>query len=73
MVKKNPYSGIAASGGFAFDVFNEDEIYKIHLATLEVLEKIGLYVGDSEAMEILEGGGAKIDRDKKIAKFRLIW
>ena len=69
MVKKNPYAGIAPSGGFAFDVLNEDEIHKIHLATLEVLEKTGLYVGDPEAMDILEGGGAKVDRDKKIANF----
>ncbi|MGD2187834.1 MAG: trimethylamine methyltransferase family protein, partial [Desulfobacterales bacterium] len=69
MVERNPYSGIAASAGFSFDVFTEDQINKIHLATLQVLEKTGLYVGTQEAMDILESGGAKVDREKKIAKF----
>ena len=41
MVKRNLYSDIATLGGFGFDVFTEDEINKIHLATLEVLEKLG--------------------------------
>jgi len=69
MVKRNLYSGIATSGGFGFDVFTEDEINQIHLATLEVLEKTGFYVGTEEALDILEGGGAKVDREKKIVKF----
>jgi trimethylamine--corrinoid protein Co-methyltransferase len=69
VVKKDLYSDIAASSGFGFNVFTEDEIDKIHLATLEVLEKTGLYVGAPEAMDILEDGGAKVDREKKIAKF----
>ncbi len=57
------------AGGFGFDVFTDDEIAKIHLATLEVMEKTGLYVGTDEAMDVLEGGGAKVDRKNKIAKF----
>ena len=69
MVKRNLYSEIAASGGFGFNVFNDEEINKIHLATLEVMEKTGLYVGTPEAMDVLESGGAKVDREKKIAKF----
>ena len=60
MVKRNLYSDFATSGGFGFDVFTEDEINKIHLATLEVLEKTGLYVGTQEAMDILEAGGVVI-------------
>ena len=33
------------------------------------MSKTGLYVGSDEALDILEGGGAKIDRKKKIVKF----
>ena len=69
MVKRNLYADIAMSGGFGFDVFTDDEIDKIHLATLEVMEKTGLYVGTDEALDVLEGGGAKIDREKRIVKF----
>jgi len=37
------------------------ECRRIHLATLEVLEQVGVDVHDSKALEILAGGGAKID------------
>lgn len=69
MVKRNPYADLLASGGFGFNVFTDAEIDKIHLATLEVMEKAGLYVGTDEALDILEEGGARIDRTKRIAKF----
>lgn len=67
-MRRNLYSDFAMVGGFGLNVFTEEEIYKIHLATLEVLEKTGLYIGSEEAMDILEGGGAKVDRKNKIAK-----
>ncbi len=69
MVKRNLYSDIMMSGGFGFNVFTEEEIERVHLATLEVMEKTGLYVGTEEALDILEGGGARVDREKQIAKF----
>ena len=69
MVKRGAYADFAMAGGFGFNVFTDDEINKIHLATLEVMEKTGLYVGTDEAMDVLEGGGAKVDRKNKIAKF----
>ena len=69
MTKRNLYSDTTLSGGFGFNVFVDDEIKKIHLATLEVMEKTGLYVGDNEAREILEGGGAKVDRKTGIVNF----
>ena len=69
MIKRNLYAELVTAGGFGFDVFTDDEIDKIHLATLEVMEKTGLYVGTEEAMDVLEGGGAKVDRTKNIVKF----
>jgi len=69
MVKRNLYAELVTAGGFGFNVFTDDEIDKIHLATLEVMEKTGLYVGTDEAMDVLEGGGAIVDRAKNIVKF----
>ena len=69
MVTRNLYADFASSGGFGFNVFTDSELEKVHLATLEVMSKTGLYVGSDEALDILEGGGAKIDRKRKIAKF----
>ena len=37
------------------------ECHQIHLATLEVLERVGVDVHDSKAIEILAGGGARVD------------
>jgi len=50
-------------------VFTDDELYEIHLATLEVMEKTGLLFDDEEALEVLDGGGAVIDKKNRMAKF----
>lgn len=69
MVTRNLFSDVALSGGFGFDVFTDDEVDRIHLATLEVMDKTGLFVGDKEAREILSAGGARVDEVTKIVKF----
>ncbi len=68
MVKRNLYSDVSISGGFGFDVFTDNEIDKIHLATLEVMEKTGLYVGRRSSGHSGRGR-CQVDREKKIAKF----
>ena len=50
-------------------IFTDDELYEIHLATLEVLQKTGLFIEDEEALDILDGGGAIVDPKKKVVKF----
>jgi trimethylamine--corrinoid protein Co-methyltransferase len=57
------------SGGFSVNLFTDDEIDEIHLATLEVMEKTGLFVEDEEALQIFDGGGAGLDRESRIVKF----
>lgn len=39
----------------------EEECRGIHLATLEILERVGVDVHDDKAREILSGGGASVD------------
>ena len=68
MKRKLPV-GKKPNGGLGFQVFTEDELNDIHLATLEVLEHTGLYFEDEEALEVLDGGGAVIDKESKIARF----
>jgi len=55
-------------GGFELNVFTDDELDKIHLATLEVLNSTGIYVENDKALEIFHGGGAVIDRENGIVK-----
>ena len=42
----------------------DDELYEIHLATLEVLERTGVQIKHSRALEILTGAGARVDGDR---------
>ncbi len=48
-------------------MFTPDELEQIHLATLEVLERTGVFVEDEEALAIFEGGGAAVDRERRRA------
>ena len=44
------------------------ELEDIHLATLDVLEKTGLFVESREALDVFDGAGAEIDARNKIVK-----
>jgi trimethylamine--corrinoid protein Co-methyltransferase len=68
-LKRNLHAGKGMSGGFSINLFTDDELYEIHLATLEVMEKTGLFVEDEEALEIFDGGGARVHRESRIVKF----
>jgi trimethylamine---corrinoid protein Co-methyltransferase len=43
------------------NLISRDQIENIHSATMEVLEKVGVEVKDTEALELLRHGGAKIN------------
>ncbi|UCE55223.1 MAG: trimethylamine methyltransferase family protein [Desulfobacterales bacterium] len=68
-MKRNLHAGKRQSGGLSLKLFTDDELEEIHLATLEVLEKTGLLFDDEEALDILAGSGAIIDKKTRIAKF----
>ena len=67
-MKRNWPVGRQLTGGFGLNALSDDELYAIHLATLEVLEKRGVFVEDPEALDIFDGGGAVVDRRNRIAK-----
>ena len=56
-LKRNLHAGKRMSGGFSVNVFTDDELYEIHLATLEVLEKTGVFVQDEEPARSSMGVG----------------
>ena len=39
---------------------NEEQCRKVHDATLELLEKTGVWIGDPECLEMLRGAGARV-------------
>jgi trimethylamine--corrinoid protein Co-methyltransferase len=62
------HPGKHPSQGLGLNSLTEDELYDIHLATLEILEKTGLYIETDEALDVFDGAGAEVDREGKIVK-----
>ena len=60
--------GIAIKAGLGINVFTEDELYEIHWATLDVLANYGVGVHCDEALDIFDGGGAVVDRERNHVK-----
>ena len=67
-MRRNLHAGKRQSGGLNLKILTDDELDEIHLATLEVLEETGLLFDDDEALEVLDGGGAIIDKKKQHRK-----
>lgn len=68
-MRRNQHAGYLQSGGLSLNMFTQDELYEIHLATLDVLQHTGIYFEDEEARQILADGGAEVDNDTCIVKF----
>ena len=50
-------------------MLTDDELYAIHSASLEVLERTGAYFEEQDARDYLKAAGAQVDDDTKIVKF----
>jgi len=68
-MKRPIKSGKLQSGGFSLNVLTDDELYEIHLGTLEVLKTVGVYVESEEAREIFRIGGASVNEKNKVVTF----
>jgi len=55
------YAGLTGSHGLGLKMLTDDEVDRIHAATLEVLQRTGVFVEDETAREVLHGGGAAVD------------
>lgn len=49
-------------------VLSIEEMEKIHRDSIKILEEVGIKVPSEKALEILEAGGAYIDREKQIVR-----
>ena len=67
-MKRNLHAGGLRSRGLRVDVFTETEVDEIHLATLEVLERTGVFVEDDEAVDIFKDGGCRADRETRMVR-----
>lgn len=68
MTVRGIHAGSHRMDGIGLNMFTYDDLYDIHLATLDVLWNIGCKVESEEAIEILYGAGCTIERDTHIVK-----
>jgi trimethylamine--corrinoid protein Co-methyltransferase len=68
MMRHRLRAGIDGSRGFGLRAFSDDELYTIHIATLEVLAQTGVRVECDRAMDIFEGDGVAVDRKKNLVR-----
>ena len=68
MTRHRLRAGIDGSRGFGLKAFSDDELYAIHIATLEILAQTGIRVECDRAMDILEGSGVAVDRKKNLVR-----
>ncbi len=62
-MRRNLQAGHRRSGGLHLEVFTPDELTDVHMATLDVFERTGVYVGSDEAREVFHGAGCKVEAD----------
>ena len=67
-MKRNIHAGGQRSRGLSVSVFTESELDDIHLGTLEVLERTGVFVEDGEARDILSDGGCVVDAETRMVR-----
>jgi trimethylamine--corrinoid protein Co-methyltransferase len=48
-------------------VLSDDEVYAVHLHTMEVLETIGVACGEEQSLKVFEKGGARVDYEQNRA------
>lgn len=58
---RNPRASYYKKQGWSLNMYTEDELQQIHLATLEVLWHEGIHIGSKEALDLFKDGGALVD------------
>ena len=67
-MKRNLFAGGTRSRGLSVNVFTESELDDIHLATLEVLERTGVFVEADDARDIFKDGGCRVDGETHMVR-----
>ena len=67
-MKRNLQAGRPSSGGLSLNVFTDAELDDIHLGSLEVLERTGVWVEADDALDLFSDGGCIIDRETRMVR-----
>lgn len=62
------FAGGNRSRGLNVNILTDEELNDIHLGTLQVLEKTGIFVDHDEALDLFETAGAEVNHSTRIVK-----
>lgn len=62
-MNRRPHTGRCRNSGITLSAITEDEVDDIYVGALEVLERAGVKVEDSEVLDIFADAGCKVDRE----------
>ncbi len=65
---RNPRANYLQKQGFSLNMYTNDELQQIHLATLEVLWQEGVHIGNDEALKLFADAGAIVDKQERLVK-----
>lgn len=55
-------TGSAATQGYGLQAFTTEELDTLHFATLHLFENVGIQVEDTQAVEVFQAAGAKVEK-----------
>lgn len=58
----------AHSGGCNLNIFSDGDLEDLHLATLEILDRTGVFVESDEALDLFSDAGCRVDRETRIVR-----
>lgn len=67
-MKRHPRAGRLINDGLGLAALTAADLDAVHHASLEVLERAGVYVEDDEALALFADAGCRVDREKNLAK-----
>ncbi|MEL7563813.1 MAG: trimethylamine methyltransferase family protein [Dehalobacterium sp.] len=68
-MNNNLYAGHDSWNGFGLKLFSDAQIEALHLTTLKVMERTGVFVESQKALKIFADNGANVNYDTNIVKF----
>jgi len=67
-LRRNLHAGGLRNCGLSLTVFTDAELDEIHVSTLEVLDRTGVFVEDDDAIALFEESGCRVDRERRVVR-----
>jgi|GEM_PF-1208361 len=68
MTIRSLHPGLNQTAGIGLNMFSQDELEKVHLATLDLLWNVGVKIESPQAVEIFHGSGCSVGKDNITVK-----